>query len=98
MNPPSFCISSRNNKSREYFYFYENEMALINYCETNHISVSPNVSGSASLCNSLGNGEVDVEKVRFSSKLRLKKIDGYSKGEFEDLLQLVLRDNYPEFG
>ena len=98
---PNYRFNSRNpknNKSREFYYFYDNEIALLAYCETNKISVSRECTSSASLFNRFEIGDFDREKVRFSSKLRLKKIDGYSKTEFEDLLRLTLYDNYPEFG
>jgi hypothetical protein len=98
---PNFRFNSRNpknNKSRKFYYFYDNEIALLAYCETNKISVSRECTSSASLFDRFEIGDFDKKKVRFSSKLRLKKIDGYSKTEFEDLLRLTLYDNYPEFG
>lgn len=88
---------SLKNKSREYYYYYDNECALIEYCETHDISVSPKSSGSASLFNRLEIGDLDFEKVRFSSKLRLKKLTDYSNSEYEDLLRLCLYWNYSGF-
>lgn len=85
------------NKSREYYYFYDNEIALKEYCENHNIRVSPNSSISASLFNRLEIGELDTKKVRFSSKLRLKKLTDYSKSEYEDLLRTSLYNNYSGF-
>ena len=98
---PNYRFNSKNpknNKSREFFYFHENEDALLAYCEENRISVPHKRTSSAPLFGRLEKGEVDVEKVRFSSKLKLKKADDFSKAEFEDLLRLALYENYPEFG
>ena len=87
----------KNNKSREFYYFYDNEVALLAYCEENRISVSHKCTSSASLFGRLEKGEVDVKKVRFSSKLRLAKPANYSKSEFEDLLRQALYENYTGF-
>ena len=87
--------NSHLNKSREYYYYHVNECALIEYCETHNISVSPKSRGSASLFNRLEIGDLDSEKVKFSSKLKLKKLDDYSKTEFEELLKFYLYFNYP---
>ncbi len=95
-----FKFNSKNpkdNKSKEYYYYYDNECALIEYCETHNITVSHKSKGSASLFNRLEIGDLEGEKVRFSSKLRLKKPTDYSKTEFEDFLKLILFCNYPEF-
>jgi hypothetical protein len=89
--------NSHLNKSREYYYFYDNECALLEYCETNNITVSHKSSGSASLFNRLEIGDFDAEKVRFSSKLNLRKLADYSKSEFEELLNFYLYFNYPHF-
>ena len=67
-------INPRNNKSREYYYFYDNEVALKEYCETHEICESHNSSGCASLFNRLGNGELDLDSVRFNSKLTISKL------------------------
>ena len=88
-------LYSHENKSREYYYFHVNECALIEYCETNNISVSHKSSGSASLFNRLEIGDLDPEDVKFNSKLKLKKLTDYSKTEFEELLKFYLYFNYP---
>lgn len=90
--------NSKNNKSKEYYYFYDNECALLEYCETHNISVSLNINDSASLVNRLEIGDLDTEKVRFSSKLKLKKPTDWSKTQFEDFLKSTLHSNYSEFG
>ena len=87
--------NSHLNKSREYYYYHVNECALIEYCETHNISVSPKSRGSASLFNRLEIGDLDSEKVKFSSKLKFKKLDDYSKTEFEEMLKFYLYFNYP---
>ena len=87
---------SLKNKSREYYYFHVNECALLEYCETNNISVSHKSKGSASLFDRLEIGDLDPEKVKFSSKLNLKKLTDYSKTEFEELLKFYLYLNYPQ--
>ena len=98
---PKYRFNSKNaskNKSREYYYYYENEVALKEYCEThNVISVSHKSRGSASLFNRLGIGGFDHEKVRFNSKLKLRKLADYSKTEFEDVLRMCLYWNYLGF-
>lgn len=86
-----------NNKSREYYYFHDNECALRAYCETHNISVSHKSRNSASLFDTLGIGGFLADKVRFNSKLRLKKPLNYSKSEFEDFLRISLYANYPGF-
>lgn len=83
------------NKSRKYYYFYINECALREYCETNNISVSHKLSGSASLLDKVKNDDLDQDFVKFSSKLSLKKLTDYSKTEFEELLKFYLYFNYP---
>lgn len=90
-------IYSHKNKSREYYYYHVNECALTEYCETHNISVSHKSSSSASLFNRLEIGDFDFEKVRFSSKLRLRKLTDYSNFEYEDLLRLCLYWNYSGF-
>lgn len=97
---PNYRFNSKNpheNKSREYYYFHVNECALLEYCETNNISVSHKSKGSASLFDRLEIGDFEAEKVRFSSKLKLRKLSDYSKSEFEDLLRISLYSNYPGF-
>lgn len=89
--------NSNSNKSREYYYYHVNECALIEYCETHNISVSHKPRGSASLFDKLENEGLDPEKVKFSSKLKLRKLADYSKSEFEDLLRISLYCNYPGF-
>ena len=96
---PNYRFNSKNpheNKSREYYYFHVNECALLEYCETNNISVSHKSRGCASLFNRLEIGDLDPEKVKFSSKLNLEKLTDYSKTEFEELLKFYLYLNYPQ--
>ena len=96
---PNYRFNSKNprhNKSREFYYFYENEVALMEYCETHEISVSHKSSGCASLFNRLGNGELDPDSVRFNSKLTIPKFAGYSKLGFEELLKFYLYLNYSQ--
>lgn len=93
-----YRFNSKNpqeNKSREYYYFHVNECALIDYCETHNISVSHKSRGSASLFDKLENEELDPEKVKFSSKLKMDKLINYSETEFEELLKFYLYFNYP---
>ena len=87
---------SLKNKSREYYYYYDNECALIEYCETHDISVSHKSRGCASLFNRLEIGDLDPEKVKFCSKLNLEKLTDYSKTEFEELLKFYLYLNYSQ--
>lgn len=89
--------NSQENKSREYYYFHVNECALLKYCETNNIFVSPKSSGSASLFDKVESKTFDPKKVRFSSKLRMRKLAGRSDKEFEDLLRVTLYNNYSGF-
>lgn len=90
------CKNAGKNLSRTYYYFYNNECALKEYCDTHNITVSHPASGTASLFDRLGIGDIDEEKVRINSKLRLKKPVDFSVTEFEDLLKISLYRRYPQ--
>ena len=89
----------KNNRSKTYRYYYENECNIIEYCNEN--SIKPftvtnrkrRKANSPSFPASLGTRASDV---RFSSMLRLCKPSDLSKSAFEDALYEQLYLNYPE--
>ena len=86
----------KDNKSKTYRYYKENEDKLKEYCEAHNIQmyvIKNNVYNMSELKN-VHKG-IDKAKVRFASRLKLIKPIELSRAEFEKQLTLCLYDNYP---
>lgn len=86
----------RDNKSKSYRYYKENEDKLKKYCEAHGIKmyvVQNKVYSMAELRN-VHTG-IDRAKVRFASRLKLIRPAELSRAEFEKQLTLCLYENYP---
>lgn len=87
----------KENRSKTYKYFKENEDKLMEYCKLNNIDkfIAVNykdVSGNIGAVK-----EVNPKDVKFSSVLKLEKPDKCSEASFENYLLQCLYDNYPGF-
>ena len=85
-----------DNTSKTYRYYKENEDKVKEYCATRGIEMflTENVVYSMAETRSI-RSDIDISKVRFSSRLRLIKPADLSKPEFEKQLTLCLYKNYP---
>ena len=86
----------KDNKSKSYRYYKENEDKLKEYCEHHNIEMfvcENKLYPTTGLQNI--HSSIDKEKVRFASKLKLIKPETLSKAEFEKQLTLCLYENYP---
>lgn len=86
----------KDNTSRSYRYYKENEDRLKEYCQTRGIEmfiIKNDVYDMDELCNV--HASIDRSKVRFASRLKLIKPINFSKAEFEKQLTLCLYENYP---
>lgn len=86
----------KDNKSKTYRYYKENEDKLKEYCETHDIqmfAVKNKVYNMSELKNV--HAGIDKTKVRFASRLKLIKPIELSRAEFEKQLTLCLYENYP---
>lgn len=86
----------RDNKSKSYRYYKENEDRLKEYCQAHNIQmfVAKNPIYSLAEIQNV-HKDIDKAKVRFGTKLKLIKPAGLSKAEFEKQLTLCLYENYP---
>ena len=86
----------KDNKSKTYRYYKENEDKLKEYCEDHDIQmfIVKNKVYNMSELKKLHTG-IDKSKVRFASRLKLIKPIELSKAEFEKQLTLCLYENYP---
>ena len=86
----------KDNKSKSYFYYKENEDKIKAYCEEHGIekylvqNKVYDVSGIGKV-----HKDIDCSKVRFASRIKLIKPADISKAEFEKQLTLCLYENYP---
>ena len=88
----------KDNKSKTYRYYKENEDKLKAYCKDHNIPVflvQNKVYSTKELKNI--HSDIDKSKVRFSPGLTLFKPADISKTEFEKQLTLCLYENYPGF-
>ena len=86
----------KDNKSKSYRYYKENEDKVIAYCKAHNIEmfiVQNDVYDMSELPNV--HTAIDRTKVRFASRLKLIKPIELSKTEFEKHLTLCLYENYP---
>ena len=86
----------KDNKSKTYRYYKENEDKLKKYCENHDIQmfIVKNKVYNMSELKKLHTG-IDKSKVRFASRLKLIKPIELSRAEFEKQLTLCLYENYP---
>ena len=86
----------KDNKSKTYRYYKENEDKLKEYCEDHNIQmfIVKNKVYNMSELKKLHTG-IDKSKVRFASRLKLIKPIELSRAEFEKQLTLCLYENYP---
>lgn len=86
----------KDNKSKSYRYYKENEDQLKEYCKERNIQmfVVKNPLYSMTEAQKV-HKDIDKSKVRFGTKLKLIKPAGLSKAEFEKQLTLCLYENYP---
>lgn len=88
-----------DNKSKTYYYYYENEVRLLGWCKEKGIEGLKGVMKNAITVEKDKNktcGEIFVsrEKVRFRSNLKLVRPQDMSVREFEGLLLDCLYENY----
>ena len=86
----------KDNKSKSYRYYQENEEKVKAYCEAHSIPmflVQNTVYNIADVKNV--HTDIDKSKVRFTSRMKLIKPAGISNAEFEKQLTLCLYENYP---
>ena len=86
----------KDNKSKSYYYYKENEDKVKAYCVAKGIEMYI-VQNKVYAMDGLQNvhREIDKTKVRFATRLRIYKPVGLSKAEFEKQLTLCLYQNYP---
>lgn len=87
----------KENRSKTYKYFKENEDKLMEYCKLNNIDKFIAVNYKDVSENIGAVKEVNPKDVKFSSVLKLEKPDKYSEACFENYLLQCLYDNYPGF-
>lgn len=86
----------KDNKSKSYRYYKENEDKVKVYCEEHNIEmfvVKNKVYSNKDIKNI--HSDIDKSKVRFTSRIKLIKPVQLSKTEFEKQLTLCLYENYP---
>ena len=87
----------KDNKSKSYYYYKENEDKVKAYCEARGITmhVVQNKVYDMAEIKSIPLA-IDKSMVRFATGLRLIRPEGLSKAEFEKQLTLCLYENYPD--
>ena len=86
----------KDNISKTYRYYVENERKIKEYCSENGIEkfVAQNKIYTDEEITPV-HKDIDKSKVKFSSNLRLIKPEGMSKERFEKELTFCLYENYP---
>ncbi len=86
----------KDNKSKSYRYYKENEDKIKKYCEAHDIQMFI-VKNKVYNMSELKNVHTDIDrlKVRFTSRIKLIKPAELSRAEFEKQLTLCLYKNYP---
>ena len=93
------------NCSKTYYYYYQNEVLIKQYCEENNINkyIFSNVDSNVIRDNTtvVDTFKEDIEsfersEVKFSSHLHLLKPDNYSVEQFQRYLIRCLYENYPQ--
>lgn len=86
----------KDNKSKVYRYYKENEDKIKEYCKNKGIDMYI-VQNKIYSLNDMKNVNkyINISKVRFDSRMKLIRPEGVSKAEFEKQLTLCLYKNYP---
>lgn len=95
-----FNANSKNNRSKTYRYYYDNEIKIKEYCKEQNINKYM-ILNNKSYCTLVEKFKIEnfeQEKVRFSSQVHLLKPDNYSMSQFESYIETVLYRNYPDLG
>ena len=92
---------SKYNKSKTYQYFVDNEVKIKKYCLDNNIYIyrERNYRESCvidTVVNNISEFAFEPSQVRFNSKLHLLKPKGMPDDKFENLLERMLYENYPD--
>ena len=95
------AANEKENLSRTYKYFVENEKKFIQYCKDNgiesYVPKCPKAVKVSKKVKSSCDTVVDPNDVRFSSKLKLIKPKDVSVIDFEKYLECCLEQNYINF-
>lgn len=85
---------AEDNKSKTYYYYYENEVRLLEWCKEKGIEKVEGVMKNVIKNKNCGEIFADREKVRFRSNLKLMKPQDMSVKDFEGVLLNCLYENY----
>lgn len=89
---------AEDNKSKTYYYYYENEVRLLGWCKEKGIEkvegIMKNIREKENKNKNSGEIFADREKVRFRSNLKLMKPQDMSVKDFEGVLLDCLYENY----
>lgn len=85
---------AEDNKSKIYYYYYENEVRLLEWCKEKGIEKVEGVMKNVIKNKNCGEIFADREKVRFRSNLKLMKPQDMSVKDFEGVLLDCLYENY----
>ena len=85
---------AEDNKSKTYYYYYENEVRLSEWCKEKGIEKVEGVMKNVIKNKNCGEIFADREKVRFRSNLKLMKPQDMSVKDFEGVLLNCLYENY----
>ena len=90
----TYHYSGKNGRAKTYYYFYDNEKCIVEFCSQNNINAYATLNEVGEYIAMIDS--FDAEQVRFSSQLLLLKPDNYSVAQFENYLTTCLYRNYPE--
>ena len=85
---------AEDNKSKIYYYYYENEVRLLEWCKEKGIEKVEGVMKNVIKNKNCGEIFADREKVRFRSNLKLMNPQDMSVKDFEGVLLNCLYENY----
>ena len=94
----TYHFGGENGRAKTYYYFYDNEKAVIEFCGQNNINAYEALNEVKEFLEdeTIMIDSFDAKQVRFSSQLLLLKPDNYSTAQFENYLTACLYRNYPE--
>lgn len=85
---------AEDNKSKTYYYYYENEVRLLAWCKEKGIEKIEGVMKNVIKNKNGGENFADRGKVRFRSNLKLMRPQDMSVKDFEGVLLDCLYENY----
>jgi len=92
-------VNPKNNKSKTYLYYVENEKKVIDYCKGEKIEEYEEEERENDverpLMEKFSFDEFDNEKVRINCRLHLKKPKNMTEKAFEYELERIININYP---